>query len=85
MASITKLTEYAERIDATPKPTDRFVINLDRATKDWMLRDLGKRADRLIQAVRDPKTKEKKREKKHMEVEHLQAAIEALTTKAKMV
>lgn len=85
MASITKLSAYAERIDAIPSPTDRFEINLDRATRDWILSDLNKRCSRLMQSVSDPKTKQNKREKKHREVLIMQKAVSALTEKAKRI
>lgn len=62
------------------KPDDVIQITIDRATADWMATDLKKRKKRLNQAVNDPNTKARKREKKELELHRLKTALNAIAT-----
>lgn len=64
MASITNLADYAKRIDAQSKPTDRFNVSLTRSMRDVLIKELTDRKKKLSQAVGDSGTKESKRAKR---------------------
>lgn len=66
------------------KPDDVIQITTDRATADWMAAELKKREKGLNQAINDPNTKARKREKKELELHRLTAALNAIAT-AKMI
>lgn len=76
MVSITDLSEYAKRIEAQPKPTDRFSISMTRSVRDVLIKELTDRKKKLSQAVEDSGTKESKRVKRQAA---LYETIELLT------
>lgn len=76
MASINNLADYARRIDAQPKPSDRFNISITRSIRDALIKELADRKKKLSQAVGDAGTKESKRAKRQTA---LYETIELLT------
>lgn len=86
--SITRLTEYAQKIKSqksqdisTQSDSVRLQllnIELTRETAEWLLADLAKRGKRLQQSVEDPKTRDTKREKREAELNRLAYAVDAI-------
>lgn len=86
--SITRLTEYAQKIKSqksqdisTLSDSVRLQllnIELTRETAEWLLADLAKRGKRLQQSVEDPKTRDTKREKRKAELNRLAYAVDAI-------
>ncbi|MCM1222153.1 MAG: hypothetical protein NC548_47550 [Lachnospiraceae bacterium] len=78
MASITNLADYAIRIDAPQKPTDRFSINITRSVRDSLIKELTDRQKKLTQSVGDAKTKDTKRAKRQAALNETNDLLTAL-------
>lgn len=82
--SITRLSEYAQRIKAqdASRPDDVHLqlinIELTRETAEWILEDLAKRAKRLQMCVDNPNTRPAKRDKREAELSRLAYAVDAI-------
>lgn len=83
--SITRLTEYAQRMKSQPEAMrpdavrlQLINIELTRETAEWILADLAKREKRLQMCVDDPNTRATKREKREAELSRLAYAVYAI-------
>ncbi len=82
--SITRLSEYAQRIKAQDASRPDAVrlqpinIELTRETAEWILEDLAKRGKRLQMCVENPNTRPSKREKREAELSRLAYAVDAI-------
>lgn len=83
--SITRLTEYAQRMKSQPEAIrpdavrlQLINIELTRETAEWILADLAKRGKRLQMCVDNPNTRPTKREKREAELSRLAYAIDAI-------
>lgn len=77
-SSITDLAGYARRMDAGPQPSDRFILEITRSVRDWMLDDLRERQRNLLKAVADPNIKPGKRAKRQAELYEITETVTAL-------
>ena len=77
--TLNDIKDYRRNMEIN-KPDDVIQITTDRATADWMATDLKKGKKRLNQAVNDPNTKARKREKKELELHRLKTALNAIAT-----
>lgn len=78
MASITNLAEYARRIEANPKSTDKFSICITRSVRDVLIKELADRKKKLSQAVGDTKIKDSKRTKRQAALDETTELLTAL-------
>ena len=83
--SITRLTEYAQRMKSQPEAIrpdavrlQLINIELTRETAEWILADLAKRDKRLQMCVDNPNTRPTKREKREAELSRLAYAVDAI-------
>ena len=78
MATITDLAAYKVRMEANPQPTDKFILQVTRSVRDWMLGDLREREKNLRQATTDTKIKPAKLAKRQRELAEIEQTIRAL-------
>ena len=78
--SITRPTEYAQRMRSQPEAMRLQLLNIEvtRETAEWILADLAKRGKRLQMCVGNLNTRPSKREKREAELSRLAYAVDAI-------